>query len=119
MNKRYEFVVANVFLAKTTVLGTINLDVPSGKIVAIGNVIAGDPENRIINLSILNNGNEVLKPADYRFTEKTNGGDWLQSLRPVDFDGGRMYETRYTAPAASATEDLNFQVLFVIEKPEY
>jgi len=120
MNKRYEYVVADVFLAKTTNTGTESMiDIPSGRVVAMGTVMAGDAENRIINLSVLNNGNEVIKPADYRFSEKTSGGDWLQSLRPVDFDGGRKYETRFVAPVASANEDLNFQVIYVIEKPAY
>ena len=117
MEKRYEYVTANVLLAKRTNSGNKNIDIPSGRVVAMGCISAGDTENRIIDLSILNNGNEVIKPSDYRFSEKTSGGDYLQSLRPVDFDGGRMYETRFSAPVASLTEDVNFQVLFVIEKP--
>ena len=114
MDKKYEYVVANVLLAKTTNSGNKNIDIPSGRVVAMGAIAAGNTENRIIDLSILNNGNEVIKPSDYRFSEKTSGGDYLQSLRPVDFEGGRLYETRFTASVASAVEDVNFQVLFVI-----
>jgi hypothetical protein len=119
MDKKYEYVVANVLLAKTTNSGNKNIDIPSGRVVALGVVAAGNTENRIIDLSILNNGNEVIKPSDFRFSEKTSGGDYLQSLRPVDFDGGRLYETRFSASVASIAEDVNFQVLFVIEKPGY
>lgn len=119
MDKRYEYVTADVFLVKATNIKSTNIDIPSGRVVAMGAVMAGNSENRIINLSILNNGNEVIKPADYRFSEKTSGGDYLQSLRPVDFDGGRLYETKFYAPVASVAENLNFQVIFVVEKPVY
>lgn len=116
----YEIVVANVAFDKNTASNQTFTDIPSGKVVAMGAIAAGDTENRIINLSVLNNGNEVIKPCDFRFTEKTSGGDWMQSLRPVNFDGGRLYETRFNAPnGASTLEDLNFQVIYVIAKTSY
>ncbi len=115
---RYEFLTVNVSLIKNTTVGQQrNFSIPSGKVVAMGCVVAGDTENRIIDLSILNNGTEVVRPADYRFSEKTNGGDFISSLRPVDFDGGREYEVQFAANQASVGVDLNFQVLLVVQKP--
>lgn len=115
---KYDYVTANVTLAATTVLGNESLSVPEGKVVGIAAVIAGNTEDRIINLSILNNGSEVVRPADVRFSEKTNGGSFVDSVRPVSFIGGRSFEVRLNALTASATEAITVQVLFMFEKPK-
>ena len=83
---------------------------------AIAAIVAGDTENRIINLSVLSNGNDVVRPADVRFSQKTNAGTFIDSMRPVDFLGGRVYETRLVASSLSATQTITVQVLFMIEK---
>jgi hypothetical protein len=116
--KQYEYVTANVTLATDTVTGNDKVLIPEGKVVAIGAVVAGNTEDRIINLSILDNNNEVVRPCDVRFSEKTNGGTFKDSMRPVDFNGGRTFEARLVALSPSATESVAVQVLFMIEKPQ-
>lgn len=116
--KKYETVTVNVTLATGTTLGNEKLSIPDGKVVAIGTVIAGNTEDRIINLSILDNNSEVVKPSDVRFSERTSGGTFKDSLRPVDFSGGRTYEARLVALASSVTEVITVQVLFMVEKPQ-
>lgn len=116
--KQYEYVTANVTLATDTVTGNDKVLIPEGKVVAIGAVVAGNTEDRIINLSILDNNNEVVRPCDVRFSQKTNGGTFKDSMRPVDFNGGRTFEARIVALSPSVTEAVAVQVLFMIEKPQ-
>ncbi|MFV5702195.1 hypothetical protein ACM55F_10015 [Flavobacterium sp. XS2P12] len=114
--KTYEYVTANVTLTNGTVLANEPIVIPDGKVVAISAIVAGDTENRIINLSVLSNGNEVVRPADVRFSQKTNGGTFRDSMRPVNFLGGRSFEARLVALSLSATQTVTVQVLFMIEK---
>lgn len=116
----YEYERVNVVLpanATTSSIDTSTVTLPQGKVVAIGAVIAGDTENRIIDLSILNNNNEVVKPCDVRFSEKTNGGSFKDSLRPVAFIAGKVFEARLVALQPSATQTVTVQVIFMIQKP--
>lgn len=115
---KFEYVTANVVLGIGATQGNDKVYVPDGKVVAIGAVVAGNTENRIINLSILDNNNEVVRPCDVRFSEKTNGGTFKDSMRPVDFLGGRNYEARLVALSVSGSELVAVQVLFMIEKPQ-
>lgn len=114
---KYEYETVNVSLAVNTVLSNENVTIPAGKVVAIAAVVAGNTEDRIINLSILQNNQDVVRPADIRFSEKTNAGTFKDSMRPVDFLGGRTFEARIVANSASLTEAVAVQVLFMIEKP--
>lgn len=118
-NLKSEYVTANITLAPNTALSTDKIFIPDGNVVAIAAIVAGNPESRIINLSILDNGNEVIKPADVRFSTKTSGGSFRESMRPVNFSGGRNFETKLVANTASATEAITVQVLFLIEKTQY
>jgi hypothetical protein len=116
----YEYEVVNVVLPATALVSTSDtarIRIPDGKVVAIGAVVAGNTEDRIINLSILDNNNEIVRPCDVRFSEKTNGGTFKESLRPVSFIGGRNYEVRLVALAPSATQTITVQVMFMIQKP--
>ena len=116
----FEYEKVDVVLPANSVVSTSDtgkIRIPEGKVVAIGAIVAGDTENRIINLSILDNNNEVLRPCDVRFSAKTAGGSFKDSLRPVAFIGGRNYEARLVALAPSATETITVQVLFMIQKP--
>jgi hypothetical protein len=113
---KYEYVTANVALAVSETQGSDTVFIPEGKVVAIGAVVSGNPEARIINLSILQNNSEIIRAADVRFSEKTNGGTFKDSLRPVDFQGGRQFEAKLVASDSSATEAITVQVLFMIEK---
>lgn len=116
----YEYERVNVVLpanATTSSIDGSTVALPQGKVVAIGAVVAGNTENRIIDLSILNNNNEVVKPCDVRFSEKTSGGEFKNSLRPVAFIGGKIFEARLVALQASATQTITVQVIFMIQKP--
>lgn len=114
--KTYNYETVEVTLNSGSVLANANIAIPDGKVVAIAAIVAGDTENRIINLSVLSNGNEAVRPADVRFSQKTNAGTFIDSMRPVDFLGGRVYETRLVASSLSATQTITVQVLFMIEK---
>lgn len=114
---KYEYETVNVSLAANTVLSSENLSIPAGRVVAIAAIVAGNTEARIINLSILQNNQEIVRPADVRFSEKTNGGTFKDSMRPVDFLGGRTFEARVVANSMSTTQAVAVQVLFMIEKP--
>ncbi|MBC7748119.1 MAG: hypothetical protein H7Z76_06010, partial [Methylotenera sp.] len=76
-------------------------------------------ENRIIDLSILQNNQEIVRPSDVRFSEKTNGGTFKDSLRPINFDGGKTYEVKLVANAISNANTVTVQVLFMFEKTQY
>lgn len=114
---KYEYATIDVTLLKNTLIGQEVINIPDGRVVAMGVVLAGDPEDRIINVGVFDNNNETVKTADYRFSEKTNGGTYKDSLRPVDFSGGKNYQIRLLSNDASATENVTAQVLFMIEKP--
>ena len=114
---KYEYVTVDVTIPVNTTTGVEKITVPDGNVVAIGVVVAGNTQSRIINLSILLNNNEIVKPADVRFSEKTSGGTFKDSLRPVDFPGGRTFEAKVVATSISVDEEVAVQVLFMIEKP--
>lgn len=116
----YEYERVNVVLpanATTSSFDGSMVSLPQGKVVAIGAVVAGNTANRIIDLSVLNNNNEVVKPCDVRFSERTAGGEFKNSLRPVGFIGGKVFEVRLVALEASTTETITVQVIFMIQKP--
>jgi hypothetical protein len=116
----YEYERVNVTLLVNTTISSINgstLTLPQGKVVGIAAIVAGDTEDRVIDLSILNNNNEVVKPCDVRFSEKTNGGTFKDSMRPVAFIGGKVFEARLVSLVPSTTKNVTVQVLFMIQKP--
>jgi hypothetical protein len=117
----YEYERVNVTLPANATVSSIDgskVSLPEGKVVAIAAVISGNTENRIIDLSVLNNNNEVVKPCDVRFSEKTAGGTFKDSMRPVSFISGKVFEARLVALQASATEEVKVQVIFMIQKPK-
>lgn len=116
----YEYERVNVVLAANATISssdTGRVRIPDGKVVAMAAVIAGDTENRIIDLSVLDNNNEIVRPCDVRFSQKTSGGTFKDSMRPVAFNGGRTIEARLVALAASTTQTVTVQVVFMIQKP--
>lgn len=115
--ERYEYVTATVNLPKTDLSREINITIPDGIVTNIGIVHAGNTENRIINLSILENNNVLIQPADIRFSERTGGSSFKDSLRPVEIDGGRILQVRLTALVPASGDDITAQILFMILKP--
>ena len=114
---KYDYITATVAIAVNETVDIEKVSVPDGTVVAIGAIVAGDTENRIINLAILQNNTEVVRSADVRFSQKTSGGTFRDSMRPVDLAGGRTYEVRIAANQGSATQAIQVQVLFMVEKP--
>lgn len=88
--------------------------IPSGKIIAIGTVVKNNSDDEIIDLSLLDNNNEILSPCDVTFSTKTNGGRWIDSMRPVNLDGGREVDAKLYAYTSSRSTDIQVQVLFAI-----
>jgi hypothetical protein len=113
---QYDYVTVDVVVQSNTTIGSETVLVPDGNVVAMGVVVAGNTQSRIINLSILQNNQEVIKASDVRFSEKTSGGSFKNSLRPITLPGGRTYEAKMVATTVSATEKVSAQVLFMIEK---
>ncbi|WP_163398159.1 hypothetical protein [Flavobacterium fluviatile] len=116
MEEIFEYITSTVTLNETETQDTDNVLVPDGTIVGIAAVISGNTESRIINLSMLQNNFEVVRAADVRFSERTSGGSFKESMRPVNLPGGRNYETRIVALSASTTEKVSIQVMFMISK---
>ena len=114
---KYDYITATVALAVNETLDSEKIGLPDGNVVAIGAVVAGNTENRIINLAVFQNTTEVVRSADVRFSQKTSGGTFRDSMRPVDLPGGRTYEVRIASNEGSATQAIQVQVLFMVEKP--
>lgn len=115
--EKFEYVTATLTMQKTDLVAEVNVNIPDGKITNIGVVQSGNFEKRIINLSILENNNTLLQPADLQFSERSGGSNFKDSLRPVDIDGGRILQARLTALVPSPGDDVTVQVLFMIQKP--
>lgn len=119
MFEKIKYETVNISLPINTAIASEKISIPDGKVVAMATTPIVNIENRIINLSVLDNGNEVIKPADVRFSEKTSGGTFKESMRPVTFDGGRSFEVKLVANTTSATEAITVQVMFLIEQTSY
>lgn len=107
----------NVTLSAGTFIAQENIKLPAGKVIRMATVVGGDLENKIVNHSVTQNNNDIIKPSDLRFSAKTNGGDFVNSLRPVDFEGGRTFEAKLNTAVALAA-DITVQFLFLIVKEE-
>lgn len=116
--KKFETKIIKVTLpAANTTVDSTSIKMPDGKVIGIAQVNTGNATNELINLSILNNGNEVLSPSDLSFSKQQPGGGFLNSLRPVDFAGGYEYNVRLSAYTPSRANDVTVQVLFAIVPP--
>ncbi|WP_130735507.1 hypothetical protein [Flavobacterium sp. J27] len=113
--KKFETKIIKVTLpAANGTIDSSSIKMPDGKVIGIGVVVSGNSTQELINLSILNNGNEVLSPSDLSFSKQQPGGGFLNSLRPVDFDGGYEYTVRLSAYTAARPTDVTVQVLFAV-----
>jgi hypothetical protein len=104
----------NVTLAANSQTAEKGTKIPSGKIIAIGTVSKGNTDGEIIDLSLLDNNNEILSPCDLSFSEKTSGGRWIDSMRPVNLDGGREIDAKLYAYTSSRANEIKVQVLFAV-----
>ena len=113
--KKFETKIIKVTLpAANSTVDSTSIKLPDGKVIGIAQVNTGNTTGELINLSILNNGNEVLSPSDLSFSKQQPGAGFLNSLRPVDFSGGYEYNIRLTAYTPSRANDITVQVLFAV-----
>lgn len=116
-SENFEYVTASFTLVKTTLTAETEVKIPDGHVTNIGLVQAGNNENRIINLTVLQNNSTIIQPSDIRFSERSAGGNFRDSLRPVDIEGSRTLQVRLNALVPSGADDVTVQVLFMIRKP--
>lgn len=112
MNITYKTI--NITLTRGDQSATKGTKIPTGKIIAIGTTTRGNGTNEIIDFSLLDNNNEILSPCDVQFSEKTAGGRWIDSMRPVHLDGGREVDAKLFAYTPERPTNVNVQVLFAI-----
>jgi hypothetical protein len=117
-SKKYEYVTSDVQVLKNISSNEEDIVIPDGRVVAMGVVLKGNAEDRIVNASVLDRNNEIIRPADVTFFQKTTGGNFLDGFMPVDFDGGRTYQARLSPTVVSAVDDLTAQFIFIVEKPQ-
>lgn len=110
---RFEQEVVNVTIAAGQSIGSGRLRLPNGKCVGLAVKKIGADHTDVIDLAVKDNGREIVKAADYGFSEKTNAGKWLDSVRPMSFDCNRVVDVEFTTPTAMAAQ-IKFQVLFFI-----
>ncbi|WNM19274.1 hypothetical protein [Flavobacterium capsici] len=114
---KYDYVTVNVILEKNTLKSTrVLADIPGSRVVAMACVPTDNTEGRIIDLTVYQNNNDVVKAADIRFSQKTNGGTYQDSMRPVDLPGSFQYYVELSAYETSAVQNVQVQVLFMYQK---
>ena len=111
MNYVHKKINITVPLGQTLGEGRIRL--PEGQCLGMGVISTGNDPAQFVDLSVLDNGSEIVEGSDYRFYVKTNGGKWIDSLRPITFNCNRTVDVRLAATTALAAA-LNVQVIFVI-----
>jgi hypothetical protein len=116
-NPKFDYVSVNATLTNGIASIQSDVQIPDGEILAIGTV-ADRTIDEMINLSILDNNNEVLRPCDVRFSGQTAGNDWINSFRPVTgIPAGKTLQAKLTALKTARASSITIQVLFIYRKP--
>mgnify|MGYP003638073057 CR=1 FL=1 len=110
---QYRHKKVNLTIAAAGQLDEKKVNLPAGTCVGMAVIKTGAAPDEFVDLSILDNGSELVEGSDYRFYEKTNGGRWIDSLRPMSFDCNRDITVRLAADNAIAG-GLKLQVIFFI-----
>lgn len=112
-----QYTSKEITLSRLETSVTKTIEIPEGDVTHIGLVKEGTATD-IVNLEVLQNFSRLLDPLDIRFSEKSNGANFLESLRPVSgIRGGRTLQVRLTAISTPRVADLTVQVVFVTQKP--
>lgn len=111
---RIDYRTINLTLASDASQTEADLKVPAGTICAIGAITQGNTLGEIIDLSVSDNGNDVLRPCDVRFSEPKSAGHWLEAMRPTSLEGGRTLTFKLAAYTASRASEIKVQVLIAI-----
>ncbi|WP_291866649.1 hypothetical protein [Maribacter sp.] len=76
----------------------VKTSLPYGKCIGMTIITTTTPEpNEIVNLTILDGGNEIVEGSDFRLSKKTTAGKWIDSLRPMSFNCNRNITTRLSS----------------------
>jgi hypothetical protein len=103
----------NLTVANGAALAENRLRLPAGTCVGMAVINTGNDPDEFVDLSVLDQGSELVEGSDYRFYKKTNGGKWVDSLRPMRFDCNRDVTVRLSS-AANLAAEFNLQVIFLI-----
>ncbi|WP_338731761.1 hypothetical protein [Mangrovimonas cancribranchiae] len=110
----YEVVTVTLDANAPTANEKINL--PEGRCHRVGVAIIDGNVAEPINLAILDNsGNDVIKAHDHSFWLQRQGGDYLDSLKPVDFECNRTIKPTVLCPNTQAGS-ITFQFVFYISQ---
>ncbi len=111
MNIKYRKAELTLVAGQTSVDKPLSLPQGECRAMTVFNPKAGPDE--IVELHVLDNGADLIEPMDYRLSEKTTHGRFLDSWRQMSFDCGRDTIIRITTAVALAA-DVKVQVVFAI-----
>jgi hypothetical protein len=103
----------NLTIAAGSALIENRLRLPAGKCVGMAAIKTGAAPDEFVDLTVLDQGSELVEGSDYRFYEKTSAGGWIDSLRPMRFDCNRDVTVRLSSNNVLAAE-FKVQVIFLI-----
>jgi len=110
---RYIHKKLNLAIANGQNIDEAKISLPAGTCVGMAAVVAGTRPVDFVDLTVLENGAEIVEGSDYQFFEKTNAGKWVESLRPMTFDCNRNVTVRLSANS-NLVADFKLQVIFFI-----
>ena len=111
----YEDKIAELSITAGQNLAEKNVHLPSGVCIGIAAVPIGAAPGQFTNLTVLDNGRELVQGKDYQFFERSKNGRYIDSLFPVTFDCNRTITVQLSASAALAA-DFKLQVVFLIAR---
>ena len=89
---------------------------PEGKCIGIAVEMAGTKPSVFVNLGLYDAaGNEIVKPHDWQFFQRTQGGPWIGTLHNFSFNCNRTVLFKALATAALAA-DFSLQIYVLIEQ---
>ncbi|NQY07609.1 MAG: hypothetical protein HRT68_15785 [Flavobacteriaceae bacterium] len=88
---------------------------PLGKIVAVGVVITGDNSSNIIDIGLQLQGSDVLKRADYRFWQPSEGSNYFDRFKAFDHQSNGGKYTFSVTPYTALGANQKVQVVFLYD----
>lgn len=110
--------VVEVTLTAGQSTNNVKMSLPTGICKRVGVVISDGSATENVNISLIDMaGNDIVKSHSYKFWEQRQGGDFFDSLKPVNFNCGKEIKPTLTAPTPLAG-DITFQFMFLIAQEE-
>ena len=108
--------IVDVFLAAGTSINKEEIFLPTGTCTRVAvEVISGTPDKNI-NLSLVDtSGSDVIDPHSYKFWKQRQGGDFFDSMKPVNFECGTKFYATLNAPDVLAN-DVTLQFMFFVSQ---